>query len=131
LKIESYFRIIQDAVDECAVILVKSIQFEKRGTYEGYINGLLHFYDNTELHFREFVDVQINADCLMYSYHYIDDFGKIIFRYDNTGHHKKLNLPTFPHHKHVSSGNSIIASNAPNLKDVLQEIEMAMILFSS
>ncbi|WP_293088902.1 DUF6516 family protein, partial [Okeania sp. SIO3B5] len=38
-------------------------------------------------------------------------------------HHKKLNLPNFPHHKHEGSQENVISSNAPNLVDVLQEIE--------
>jgi Family of unknown function (DUF6516) len=46
-----------------------------------------------------------------------------IFRYDNTGHHQKLNLPTFPHHKDEGSEGNVIASNAPIFAEVLQEIE--------
>ena len=48
--------------------------------------------------------------------------NKLIFRYDNTGHHRKLNLPTFPHHKHDRRETNVIASNAPMLADVIQEI---------
>jgi hypothetical protein len=50
--------------------------------------------------------------------------GALIFRYDNTGHHKKLGLPTYPHHKHEGSEENVIASSAPTLADVLQEIEL-------
>ncbi len=46
----------------------------------------------------------------------------LIFRYDNTEHHQKLNLPNFPHHKHDRSEKNVINSNAPFLKDVIQEI---------
>jgi ribosomal protein L17 len=43
-------------------------------------------------------------------------------QYDNTGHHRKLNLSTFPHHKHDGSETNVIASDAPALAEVLQEI---------
>ncbi|GJQ51057.1 MAG: DUF6516 family protein [Candidatus Kuenenia stuttgartiensis] len=56
--------------------------------------------DSSILHWREFVDVEITADRLMYVYQYMDSSDRIVFRYDNTGHHKKLNLSTHPHHKH-------------------------------
>jgi len=54
--------------------------------------------DSSILHWREFVDVEITADRLMYVYQYMDSSDRIVFRYDN--HHKKLNLSTHPHHKH-------------------------------
>ncbi|MBE7550739.1 MAG: hypothetical protein HS126_06645 [Anaerolineales bacterium] len=50
----------------------------------------------------------------------------LIFRYDNTGHHKKLNLPTYPHHKHDGDQNNVIASPAPDLVTVLNEIERSI-----
>jgi len=43
-------------------------------------------------------------------------------RYDNTQHHKKLNLPTYPNYKHDGSEENVMSSPAPMLLDVLQEI---------
>ncbi|MCP4347910.1 MAG: hypothetical protein GY795_20600 [Desulfobacterales bacterium] len=60
----------------------------------------------------------------MYTYHYADSVDRLIFRYDNTGHHRKLGLPTWPHHKHEGSETNVTASEAPELDKVLQEIEM-------
>jgi hypothetical protein len=48
----------------------------------------------------------------------------LIFRYDNTGHHKRLNLPTYPHHKHEGAEDQVISSAAPTLAEVLSEIEL-------
>lgn len=47
----------------------------------------------------------------------------MIFRYDNTGHHRELGLATYPHHKHEGSENKVFASSAPDLGAVLEEIE--------
>ncbi len=52
----------------------------------------------------------------------------LIFRYDNTGHHKKLGLSTYPHHKHDGSEAHVIASGAPELSDILREIELLIML---
>jgi len=124
LKIESYFREIQNVADSYAVVRLKTITYDKRGTYEGFIRGELFFLDGSVLHFREFIDVETRPDRLMYTYHYSDSSGKLIFRYDNTGHHRKLGLPTYPHHKHENSETNVIASEAPELDKVLQEIEL-------
>jgi hypothetical protein len=47
----------------------------------------------------------------------------LIFRYDNTEHHRRLNLPTFPHHKHDGSEDNVIKSDAPFLAEVLNEVK--------
>ncbi len=46
-----------------------------------------------------------------------------IFRYDNTGHHKNLNLSTYPHHKHEGCANNVVPSVTKDLANVLKEIE--------
>jgi len=56
----------------------------------------------------------------------VDSSNKLIFRYDNTGHHKELNLPTYPHHKHDGEEKHVITSEAPELSILLDEIEMLM-----
>lgn len=58
----------------------------------------------------------------MYSYQYMSSENNLIFRYDNTEHHRKLNLETFPHHKHDGTENNVVQSDAPFLAEVLEEI---------
>jgi len=124
LEIENYFKILQDAVDSCPVARLKNISYDKRGTYEGFIRGELYFSDGSVLYFREFTDTGgMEPERLMYTYHYADSEDGLIFRYDNTGHHRKLGLLTWPHHKHESSETNVISSDAPKLAMVLQEIE--------
>ncbi|WP_291321007.1 DUF6516 family protein, partial [Desulfonatronospira sp.] len=80
----------------------------------------LSFFDNSVLHFIEFVNVKSNLEVYKYSYHYQDEKGDLIFRYDMAPHHREI--LTFPHHKHTMD-NLVIASNQPDLAQVLQEIE--------
>jgi len=79
--------------------------------------------DGSILHLRGFVDVETSSDRLMYAYQYASSGGGMIFRYDNTGHHKKLNLGTYPHHKHVGSEDLVTASSGPTLAEILTEVE--------
>ena len=83
--------------------------------------------DGSILHLREFVDVEVGVDRLTYVYQYMDSAQKLVFRYDNTGHHK--GLPTYPHHKHEGDTRNVIASSAPDLVAVLSEIETLVKLF--
>lgn len=72
------------------------------------------------LHFLEFVSVKDEINKYKYSYHFQAKNHRLIFRYDVAPHHKDIS--SFPHHKHLGSG-EVIAAAAPNLKEVLQEIE--------
>lgn len=123
MRIEDYFAQIKQTIDAYAVVQSFNVTYDKRGTHEGFIRGEIYFVDGSMLHVREFVDVELTIDRLMYTYHYSDASKNLIFRYDNTGHHKDLNLPTYPHHKHDGSEENVIASPAPDLAAVLKEIE--------
>lgn len=122
MLIETYFKQIQQTIESQAIVQTFNLTFDKRGTNTGFVRGEVFFIDGSVLHVREFVDVELTLDRLMYVYHYVDASQKLIFRYDDTGHHKDLALPTFPHHKHIGSENNITHSHAPDLTDVLTEI---------
>ena len=124
MRIETYFRQIEKIIEACPVIQLSNVTYEKRGTHEGFIRGELCFVDSSAFYLREFVDVEMTPDRLMYAYQFIDPSQKLVFRYDNTGHHKKLGLSTYPHHKHDGDEDRVISSAAPDLATVLQEIEL-------
>ena len=123
MLIEEYFQLLSEALQTFSIIQNFIFNPKKQGTYQGFIRGEVRFKDDSILYFREFVDVKITIDRDMYSYQYMTASNNLIFRYDNTRHHKKLNLPNFPHHKHEGSQDNVISSNAPTLLEVLQEID--------
>ena len=124
MRIETYFRQIEKNIEGCPVIQLSNVTYDKRGTHEGFIRGELYLVDGSTFHLREFIDVEITADRLMYAYQFIDSSQKLVFRYDNTGHHKKLGFSTYPHHKHDGDEDRVISSATPDLASVLQEIEL-------
>ena len=129
MRIESYFQQLRETIDACPIVRSFNVTYDKRGSHEGFIRGEVYFVDGSTLHLREFVDVEIEVDRLTYVYQYMDPAKKLVFRYDNTGHHKKLDLVTYPHHKHEGSEHNIVASPAPDLTVVLSEIGTLMELF--
>ena len=129
MRIEVYFQQLRETIDACPIVRSFNVTYDKRGSHEGFIRGEVYFVDGSTLHLREFVDVEIEVDRLTYVYQYMDPAKKLVFRYDNTGHHKKLDLVTYPHHKHEGSEHNIVASPAPDLTVVLSEIGTLMELF--
>lgn len=122
MRIEDYFQQVQETLRACLLIQFSNITYDKRGTHEGLVRGEVYFVDRSILHLREFIDVETAPERLLYVYQYLDPSHQLVFRCDNTGHHKKLNLSTFPHHRHESN-NRVVVSSAPELSDVLKEIE--------
>jgi hypothetical protein len=110
----------------CTIVQSFQITADKRDTYEGFIKAEIIFMDDSVLFVREFVSVETTVDRDMYSYQFMDSTNNFIFRYDNTPHHRKLDLPTFPHHKHEGHEGNVFAASAPFLAEVLLEIESMM-----
>jgi len=88
----------------------------------GEFNARVSFYDQSLLEATEKVKIEdgeiIKQD---YSYHYQKSNGDLVFRYDNAPHHPEIE--TFPHHKHVESDENVIASQPPDMSEVLVEID--------
>jgi hypothetical protein len=120
INFPEYARAIQDVLDatvasgEAALV---SVQMDLRSSLRGFIVGLLRFNDDSELHFREFVDTTLEEPRLMYAYHYQDLQKELIFRYDNAAHRPRL--PQVEH-KHTLAG--VETSEVPTLAQVVDEI---------
>ena len=123
MLIENYFERIRTLLKNSPIIKNFEFETEKRTENLGLIRGNVTFIDESRLYIREFVEIEISIDRGKYSYQYINQNGDLIFRYDNAPHHQKLNLPSFPHHKHERHEDRIVTSKAPFLEEVFQEIE--------
>ena len=118
--IEKYFQSILDLLDSLPFVESSEVNFEKRGDLAGFIRGTVEFNDDTSLlFFRELLDLRLPVQKIMYAYHYQKQDGTLIFRYDNTAHHRTI--PTFPNHKHERD--AVLTADIPALEDVLREIE--------
>ncbi len=127
MLIEHYFEHIRTTIEQSPIIQTFTITYEKRTTHRGYIRGSVVFIDDSVLHIREFVDVRDTSERLTYAYHYMRASQQFVFRYDNTDHHQKLSLSTYPHHKHDGSEDTVVESHAPDLDAVLQEIALLIV----
>ena len=123
MLIDNYFAEIRNILSNLPIIQRFELETETRTDTLGFIRGNIYFNDGSLLHIREFVDVEISIDRGKYTYQYMSKAGDLIFRYDNAPHHQKLNLSTFPHHKHEHFEDNVVASDAPLLEEICQEIQ--------
>ncbi len=123
MRIEEYFQQIEAMLALFPQVALKTMCYDQRSETKGFISGVLHFADASELHVREFVDVSSGIDRFKYSYHYMRA-GHLIFRYDNAADITAREFATYLHYQHV--GEVIQASRAPTLRKVLEEIAAAL-----
>jgi len=119
MRIAEYFRQVDATITLCSRVALKTMFYDERSETKGFIRGLLHFDDGSELHIREFVDVSTDIERYTYSYPYMRA-SRLMFRYDNSADLTARDFATYPHHKHVED--SIQESSAPSLAEVLAEI---------
>lgn len=77
--------------------------------------AVITFIDESVLHIKDYLFVDGRRK---YSYHWQDNSGKLITRWDNSPHHPQVH--TFPHHKHLPE--SVEPSHERQLIDIFQVI---------
>lgn len=118
--IKTYLLRLYDTIISRGYIEIEGLIIEDQAGQSSAIEGRLKFHDGSLLEFDEAVlwrDQEVVK--LRYAYHYQDQKGNLIFRYDNAPHHPYI--LTYPHHKHV--GSTVEPAQAPDLAQVLNEIE--------
>jgi len=118
--IEQYFQSLLDLLVSLPFVESSDVNLEKRGELVGFIRGEVGFSNNSILFFRELIDLRLPLQKVMYAYHYQNVDEVLVFRYDNSAHHKTVS--TFPFHKHLRGG-SVTSSDIPSFEQVLREIE--------
>ena len=121
MYIKDYFRRIDQVISGCPAIISKELLFDQRTKYVGFIRGTLIFRDGSELHLKEFIDIEAGITKYKYGYHY-QKGDRLIFRYDNHPHPARKDIPS--HHKHVSDEENIVPTSIPDLEDILKEVVM-------
>ena len=58
-----------------------------------------------------------------YASQYMTPDQRLMFRYDNSGHHRNMSLPTYPHHKHDGREDNVVPASAPDLAQIIRQIE--------
>jgi hypothetical protein len=98
------------------------IRRERAGVSEGYWRGIVIFSDRSRLEFSEYFQVATGEtiQIVTYSYHWAQENGDCIKRWDNTPHHPEL--AGFPFHVHTGKPEIVSASEPRCLQNVLDEI---------
>lgn len=98
-------------------VVSHTLHIDQGSQLRGYVRAQMELVDGSEFHLREYVDVTSVEPRVMYAYHYQDQTGQLIFRYDNALHRPPLPRPE---HKHI--GDTVVTGPTPTLQAVLDEL---------
>ena len=125
MKLEFYFSHVHDIVFSRRSLSVELFRMDPfPAQHMAVIEARLRYWDGSMLRVSEkLIEEGIQLRKVEYVYHYQQQDGTLIFRYDNVPHYP--NLPTHPHHKHIGTGTAelVEAVLPPQLIDVLREVE--------
>lgn len=80
--------------------------------------GEITLINYTQLFFRDYLFLDGSRK---YSFHWQDEQGNCILRWDNAPHHQKI-VSSFPYHKHVGKTEDVEESQPMKLEMVLEYI---------
>jgi hypothetical protein len=124
LSIDKYILELELLISSFSIVSAYNLNIDRKTEDVAFISGIIEFRDGTTLDFKEFIDsTRFGIEKYKYAYNYRMSTD-IIFRYDNAPDPRAKKTDTFPHHKHIKSG-EIIDSKQMDLKKVLEEIETA------
>lgn len=123
MNIAEYFESVKDRLLTDSVVV--DFKFLKRvdRSNNGHLRVRVLFSDNSNMEFSEFIEQNAEGEIRLvtYSYHWADENGNLIHRWDNAPHYP--DLENFPHHIHISKTN--ITSGKPvNIFEVLDEVAL-------
>jgi len=107
------FRIIKDFKEIIKNFEIKD--FKRFGNARALV-ARIEFIDNSILFIKDYIFLKGNRK---YSYHWQDNKGNLLIRWDNSPHY--FHLKTFPDHKHIQG--KVVESEETHLKAVMEVIQ--------
>lgn len=103
------------------IVSIESQSYERNKQFEIY-RCKITLSDGSNLRIFE---KYVQDNLVYYSYYWLTSFNELITGWDCAPHH--YSLDSFPHHKHIGSQRTIIASTERNLRDVLSFIKKSLV----
>jgi hypothetical protein len=125
LSIDRYIGDLETAIASHSFVSSYTLTIDRKTSDIAYLSGMIEFRNGTALDFKEFIESKGRlVEKYLYGYNH-RLAGEVIFRYDNSPDPHAKTLATFPHHKHLQSGEIIESDGLIDLSAVLEEIEGA------
>jgi hypothetical protein len=118
--IEEYFAQIRQLFQSVAEAHADRYEEQVLSGTRGNLRIRLCFSDKSLLEISEAILIAGGEPLwLSYRYHYQNQLGEVVFRYDNVPHHAEIS--SYPEHKHAEG--TVVASSHPSIEALLEEVQ--------
>ena len=123
MSIDRYIGDLEAAISSHSFVSSYTLTIDRKTRDIAFLTGIIEFRNETALDFKEFIESKGPiVEKYLYGYNH-RLAGDLIFRYDNSPDPHARTLTTFPHHKHLQSGELIESDSLIDLSAVLDEVE--------
>lgn len=70
MPIKDYVAALQALIATTPFVTATSLSYEERPPFAGFVKGIIHFMDGSQLDFKEFLITQPTRQVIKYGYHY-------------------------------------------------------------
>ena len=112
-----FFKIVEDFKEIIKDFEIKD--YKRYGSAKAIV-AKIEFIDNSVLHIKDYFFLKGKRK---YSYHWQDEKGNLLIRWDNSPHHFHIN--TFPDHKHIK--NEVVKSKETDLRAVMEIVNYSVL----
>jgi hypothetical protein len=121
MSAEDYLALIKSLIAICPVVVEFSILREDAQGDKGLWRYRLTLQDKSFVEMFEFFEIQSDlVKVIKYSFHWQQDNGQLIKRWDNAAHHPEIE--TYPHHLHDGAEDVVFAYQLVSFEEILQII---------
>ncbi len=123
MSIDKYLGALEARIASNSFVSSYTLTIDRKTHDIAFLSGIIEFRNGTALDFKEFIESKGQAvEKYLYGYNH-RRAGTAIFRYDNSPDPRAKKLKTFPHHKHLQTGELVESGSQIDLSAVLDEIE--------
>lgn len=123
MSIDRYIGDLEAAISSHSFVSSYTLTIDRKTRDIAFLTGMTEFRNGTALDFKEFIESKGPiVEKYLYGYNH-RLAGSVIFRYDNSPDPHAKTLTSFPHHKHLQTGELIASDSLIDLSAVLDEVE--------
>ncbi len=116
---EDYLAWIKSLIALCPVVTNFDILREETQGNKGLWRYRLTLQDRSFIEMFEFFEIELEQTrVIKYSFHWQQDDGQLIKRWDNAAHHPEID--TYPHHLHNGSEDLVFTYQPVGVEGILQ-----------
>jgi hypothetical protein len=119
MSAEDYLAWIKSLIALCPVVTELNILREDTQGNKGLWRYRLTLHDRSLMEMFEFFEIESDrVTVIKYSFHWQEEDGKLIKRWDNAAHHPEIE--TYPDHVHDGSEDLVFAYQPVGFEEILQ-----------